>query len=109
MKTKLVNNQICSLTTYLKLKCSFYEFKKSKSFLLWESARGFYDDENTYIPNTAILKDERLYIENDNVYWKPHLFIRMSNAAEYAKFFNNEIELNEFVEENFKDIKFIET
>ncbi len=100
---KLNVAQICSITSYLKLRSGDYDFRKAKTFPLFWKKEGFYYNytlQTPYlVPKEWIEREGLLYCEGENVFHKPFLQIRMSNNRSYQKYFNTEAELFEFMAE----------
>ncbi len=82
---KLNIQQICSVKSWLKTKFSVSPF-----------------------PKHEILYNKNLYVEGEEVFYKPHIEIRMSNQTVHLKFFNTEKELFDFMEQpEIKNVNWI--
>lgn len=109
-------NQIVSVTKRLKVVNKNYEYRKQtiSKFLWWITVypEGFYQKSyglgnDLLAPNELILKDSAVYIEGEIVYFKPYLSIRMSNNQLYEPYFENEEQLDMYVNREFGGVKFI--
>lgn len=109
--TNINVSQICSITSYLKRRNPWYIYKKSKRFLFWnrrkEGYYRFFYDEYTTI-NEIEKNNNHLYCENENVYHKPYISIKMSNGDVFEKIFETKEELYIFMEcEELKNVVWI--
>lgn len=103
--------QICSITTYKKLKDNkiiWLEHRK-KTFFRKERKEGFYYDNWYYngykfLTEEEIINDSELYIENHEVYYKPFLKIKMSNNEEVRINFKTSEDLDNFINDIGKKI-----
>ncbi len=96
-------NQICYVKPYYKAHNHRYIFQKSSNCILYHREARFYTNfiSKVYYSYSDILKDERLYIEDEKVFFFPHAEITTSNNVTQCKFFKTEAELQAFMEENF--------
>jgi len=99
---KINPKQICTIEISYKEKSNWMVYKKTLKFLtLTYRKGGFYNilgdrDKNVY----------NYYCENNIVYVKPYIIIKMSNKQQFYIYFNAESELDIYLE-NFKDIPFV--
>lgn len=106
--------QICTISIFRKFFHKWFVYRKKKKFLgIVTQREGFYYNlalTPYLIPNDLIIKlHPEALIEGDNVYYKPHVEIRMSNNIMYEKFFETEQLLDEFLQSDYiKNIKLIE-
>jgi len=114
MLTNINVSQICSITSYLKRRNPWYIYKKSKRVLFfWNRKEGYYNfgwlDSDVYTTIDEIeKKNKHLYCEDDNVYYKPYVEIKMSNGDEFEKNFETKEELYLFMEcEDLKKVVWI--
>ncbi len=96
-------DQICIVKVYKKLVYTLYEYKPYRNYILWKRKAGFYYNlslESTYHTNEFIeTNNKKLYCEDKNVFYKPHIDITMSNNRTYSMFFEDVQSLDKFMEE----------
>ena len=85
-------NQIVSIKTHISEICFYYEYKKKRKYFSFLFPKeGFYDKctmgSPIYKTNEQIEGSKKLFIVNNNVFYKPHIEIKMSNGCIYNKFF----------------------
>ena len=101
---KINPNQICSIIISYKEESYWYTYKTEKKFLFFIIRKeGFYDYIGYYHKDLDLNK---YYCENNIVYDKPYIMIKMSNKTIEYKYFNSK-ELLDIYLENFKDIPFV--
>ena len=101
--SQLNAEQICYIKSYIKEEYFRIEFLKEKKFFgITLRKQGFYHSFSLggreVIAKEEIEKDNRLYYEGENVYYKPHVEIGMSSGQVYTKFFNDKEKLLRFKE-----------
>lgn len=102
---ELNSEQICVIKNYPKCPNRSFEYKPESRFLFfWKTKERFY--LNSYYAfsrkeiENGLIDGNEYYIENNIVYYKPHLEFRMTNKSTYTKYFESIEELNEFIENN---------
>lgn len=94
---KINIDQICSIESVLKERNSWYVYKKEIKFLgIKLRKEGFYIYDE-FIRTEKISENIYLLIEDNKVYLKPHIIMKMSNGELDRKFFETEEDLNVFV------------
>lgn len=112
---KINVNQIVSVTIKLKVINRNYEYRKGSvsKFLWWRKVKleGFYNKyqmfEQDYISKEKIEEDKSIYVEGENVYYKPYLLIRMSNNQLYQSWAESEELLLRYIEKELVSIKLV--
>lgn len=118
---KLNIAQICSIKSFLKASHNFLKWADKKKFLFFFTRNvkpGFYYSytlgEPIYfskeeIENGGYFNNKYLYVENNKVYYFPHIEIKMSDGKEFAKYFKTKDELLNFMNsDKLKEINWIE-
>ncbi|MEK6828924.1 MAG: hypothetical protein AABY15_02275 [Nanoarchaeota archaeon] len=91
------------MRSYLKSKSSHYQYRKRRKFLFWVWEEGFYYTltmGRPYLVSKEFIEIEsggKLYCEGEDVYYKPHIEIRMRNSQYHEVYFESEAKLNEFI------------
>lgn len=107
---KLNKEQICSIKVRNYVLCNRLIWKPKKTVLLFfTSKEGFYETEE-YMQRGPFTKEYleegyyynyQLFVDNYNrVWYKPSIYIRMSNNQLYEKTFESPELLNEFIDNN---------
>lgn len=101
-------SQICSINAIIKEYWTHYQYRKELKILgIIIRKGGFYNiyslTGGDYITNETILKNSNLFIEDNQVFYYPHLEIYMSNQQRHIIFFNTVDHLNTYLTlENLK-------
>ena len=111
---KLNPSQICRIKIFIKQECNHYEYSEEKSILSFVYKRaGFYFTYTLgsplFMTAEEIEKDGTYICVDKKVYYKPHISISMSDGNVYHKFFENVVDLMNFMNsELISSINFIE-
>jgi len=107
---KININQICKIKIFEKLRCNAYYYQKKGKYF-FNKKDGFYKDMclgNDYrTTKESIEADGTLFVEGEQVFYKPHIEIYLSNQHMVIEWFNTTEELGRFVAEYLKDIPLI--
>jgi len=111
--TKKINvDQICIMRIYRKTPHRYIKWRSAfKIFGITLSPGGFYYSYigSEYKPIEEINSDSKLYIEDNIIYYKPHVDIEMTNDRTTSIWFDDEAELDAFINsEVMKKVKFID-
>jgi len=112
-QTRLNVEQICSTKTYLKTKHLRLRYREASTqfFGLIKKKAGFYST-SSYDDRCYTLEEfegsTKYYVEDNVIYYKPHLEISMSNGKYFEKYFETQDDLKEFVDENYNHLKLID-
>ena len=113
METKINIDQICTIKVFRKAKYDWITYKPEKKYWFYTIKAKFIDIVGW---NIYTLKDieeiniagVRLYVENNQVYYKPHVEIYMNNQQHYMKGFNTIDELEYFLQsDNLKHVNWL--
>lgn len=97
-------DQICSITVYEKTVERGYEYRKAKTLFGFQTSPSGIYYVRTFgspyrVPEEIIpILYPTLYVEDNVVYFKPHVEIRMSDKTKYEKYFKNKQELEAFMQ-----------
>jgi hypothetical protein len=110
---KINADQICSVRSFINKICDRYTYEKLKKSLCFITRKeGYYSiwsiSYNNPLTKEYIESKGNLFCKYDAVYYKPHLVFNMSDGCIHAKYFNTEIELNNFIQTNLSKIKLID-
>jgi hypothetical protein len=112
MTRKINVDQICVMRVHRKTPHRYIEWRSAfKIFGITLSQEGFYYVfvGSEYRSIEDINSDCRLRIEDKTVYYKPHVELEMSNDRTTTVWFENEAELDAFINsEEMKQVKFKE-
>lgn len=94
--SKFINlDQVTSIYIERKLKCDEFVFRQQT---FWSRA-GFRDKIGAYYKNETILRlSSDVFIEENAVYYKPFLRIRLSDGTNHWKYFESENDLTVYVQ-----------
>ena len=102
---KYINrDQICTVRTFSKTQCHWYFYQKEIKGFWHKQKEGFYCmwDHNLYTAAEVIkCKHDGIpvFIEDNLVYYKPHLEIRMSNQSMHRKIFETVEDMMKYVDD----------
>ena len=111
--TEINKEQIAVVKAIFKKQEHWYKFRQAKKywFSFLNQKEGFYFTFTISSPecvsNEEIELDGKKYIENKNVFYYPHLEIRMSNDDVFYKYFKSGVELLSYLANDLKGINFI--
>jgi hypothetical protein len=115
MNKKINTSQICVIKVFRKAKHGWIKYKPEKKYWFYTIKEKFVDamGREAYtreaVENMTIGDGVKLYIENNCVYYNPHVEIYLSNEHSYMKGFKNNEELDAFLNsEEISHIKWIE-
>ena len=113
--TTLINKEsISSAKIYRKSICAYYGYKKEVrllGFLIKKAGIYFDVTIHPYIVSEKDVFDHSngsCYVQDNTVYYYPHIDFRMNSGNTYTKYFKDENELNKFVDELSNEIDFIQ-
>ena len=91
-------SQINSIEAIIKQQHKFIEYKPFKKKFFGNQKAGFYDWlHDRYIEINEILESGDYYIEDNKIYYYPHLEIRMGDKSRHFKYFKDVDQLNKFI------------
>lgn len=98
---KINADQICSVRTYLNLKCNDFIYKKSKKYFSFLFPKeGFY---YKWVIGSPVLMSKQeieskwsLVCKENEVYYLPHIEMKLSNGQTHKKYFRTEEDLKEY-------------
>lgn len=106
IELKINANQISSIKIYIKHESRRYEYKSAKKNLFVNRKEGFYHivlGDYDYLTMDDIKKSKQFYVENNKLYYYPHIEVRMSNNNYFEQYFKTEEELQTFL--NLPELK----
>lgn len=111
---KINPQQICSIKAIINEIDPWYVYKEAKIFLaFWHKPAGFWYTrtlEPYRVSIDKILSDGEHQIIEKQVFYKPYISIKMANGATHEVFFNNEEQLNQFLNlDPLKNIPWVKT
>lgn len=109
---KINTQQICTIEIFRICLHKGYVYKEAKKSFFGNTKEGFYNSLTfgfDYVSKEEIEADGKFYCKGKQVLFHPHIEIRMSNGVLKTKFFKNEIELNNYMQQpEIQDLKIIE-
>lgn len=106
--------QICTIRVYKKALHNYYEYREQKSFFGFVTQKeGFYYVYalTPYLVSVDYIlehENNNVFVEGKEVFFKPHVEIKMSNGSIYTKYFETRQELDDFLNSEYiKSLKII--
>ena len=100
---KINKDQITAFRVEIDKVCTDYKYKPEKKFLGFITRKeGFYDILDEFVGDRWAVerKDKEVFAGQTSVCYKPHLFFFLASNNTATKYFNSEIELKRFIDDN---------